>query len=42
MLRRRKINLSTVKKLDAFPKIPELYTKQSVVGGTCKCFNFFS
>lgn len=36
MLRRRKINFTNVKSLDAFPKIAEHYTKQSAVGGTCK------
>ncbi|XP_033211183.1 endoplasmic reticulum-Golgi intermediate compartment protein 2 [Belonocnema kinseyi] len=40
MLRRRKINLSTVKQLDAFPKIPEHYTKQSAVGGTFSVVSF--
>lgn len=40
MLRRRKINLDTVKNFDAFPKIPELYTKQSAVGGTFSVVTF--
>lgn len=35
MLRRRHVNVKTVKELDAFPKVPELYVDKTVVGGTC-------
>ncbi|XP_051165804.1 endoplasmic reticulum-Golgi intermediate compartment protein 2 isoform X2 [Leptopilina boulardi] len=40
MLRRRKINFTNVKSLDAFPKIAEHYTKQSAVGGTFSVITF--
>lgn len=36
MLRRRHVNVKTVKELDAFPKVPELYVDKTAVGGTCK------
>lgn len=36
ILRRRNVNLKTVKELDAFPKIPDTYKNKSAVGGTCK------
>lgn len=36
MLKRRHVNVKTVKELDAFPKVPELYTDKTAVGGTCK------
>lgn len=36
MLRRRHVNVKTVKELDAFPKVPELYVDKTAVGGTCE------
>lgn len=36
MLRRRHVSVKTVKELDAFPKVPELYVDKTAVGGTCK------
>lgn len=36
MLRRRHVNIKTVKELDAFPKVPEPYVDKTAVGGTCK------
>ncbi|XP_012278146.1 endoplasmic reticulum-Golgi intermediate compartment protein 2 [Orussus abietinus] len=41
MLRRRNVNLKTVKKLDAFPKVPETCVEQSAVGGTFSVLSFF-
>lgn len=38
MLRRRNVNIKTVKELDAFPKVPEPYIDKTAVGGTCKVF----
>lgn len=38
MLRRRNVNIKTVKELDGFPKVPELYVDKTAVGGTCKFF----
>lgn len=38
MLRRRNVNIKTVKELDAFPKVPEPYVDKTAVGGTCKFF----
>jgi len=40
MLRRRHVNVKTVKELDAFPKVPELYVDKTAVGGTCKLIDF--
>ncbi|XP_014296729.1 endoplasmic reticulum-Golgi intermediate compartment protein 2 [Microplitis demolitor] len=40
MLRRRNVNLKTVKELDAFPKIPETYKNKSAVGGTFSFITF--
>ncbi|XP_076244528.1 endoplasmic reticulum-Golgi intermediate compartment protein 2 isoform X2 [Calliopsis andreniformis] len=34
MLRRRNVNIKTVKELDAFPKVPEPYIDKTAVGGT--------
>jgi glutaredoxin-related protein len=39
MLKRRHVNVKTVKELDAFPKVPELYIDKTAVGGTCKSRN---
>jgi len=39
MLKRRHVNVKTVKELDAFPKVPELYIDKTAVGGTCKLTN---
>lgn len=39
MLRRRHVNVKTVKELDAFPKVPELYVDKTAMGGTCKLAN---
>ena len=36
MLRRRHVNVKTVKELDAFPKVPEVYVDKTAVGGTCE------
>lgn len=36
MLRRRNVNIKTVKELDAFPKVPEPYVDKTAVGGTCE------
>lgn len=36
MLRKRNVNIKTVKELDAFPKVPEPYVDKTAVGGTCK------
>lgn len=38
MLRRRNVNIKTVKELDGFPKVPEPYVDKTAVGGTCKFF----
>ncbi|XP_012258404.2 endoplasmic reticulum-Golgi intermediate compartment protein 2 [Athalia rosae] len=40
MLRRRKVNLKVIKELDGFPKVPDTYVKQSVVGGTFSVLSF--
>ncbi|XP_034939181.1 endoplasmic reticulum-Golgi intermediate compartment protein 2 [Chelonus insularis] len=40
MLRKRNVNLKTVKELDAFPKVPETYINKSAVGGTCSFITF--
>ncbi|KAK2583835.1 hypothetical protein KPH14_009729 [Odynerus spinipes] len=40
MLRRRHVNVKTVKELDAFPKVPEPYVDKTVVGGTFSIFTF--
>lgn len=39
MLRQRHVNVKTVKELDAFPKVPELYVDKTAVGGTCELIN---
>lgn len=36
MLRRRRVNIKTMKDFDAFPKVPEPYVDKTAVGGTCK------
>lgn len=38
MLRRRNVNIKTVKELDAFPKVPEPYVDKTAVGGTFSIF----
>ncbi|XP_031847599.1 endoplasmic reticulum-Golgi intermediate compartment protein 2 [Nomia melanderi] len=38
MLRRRKVNIKTVKELDAFPKVLEPYVDKTAVGGTFSIF----
>ncbi|XP_066584287.1 endoplasmic reticulum-Golgi intermediate compartment protein 2 [Prorops nasuta] len=38
MLRRRNVNIKTVKELDAFPKIQEPYVDKTAVGGTFSIF----
>ncbi|KAG5306157.1 ERGI2 protein, partial [Acromyrmex insinuator] len=38
MLRRRHVNVKTVKELDAFPKVPEVYVDKTAVGGTFSIF----
>ncbi|KAK9308350.1 hypothetical protein QLX08_001764 [Tetragonisca angustula] len=38
MLRRRNVNIKTVKELDAFPKVPEPYIDKTAVGGTFSIF----
>ncbi|KAI4501515.1 hypothetical protein M0802_003392 [Mischocyttarus mexicanus] len=40
MLRRRHVNIKTVKELDAFPKVPEPYVDKTAVGGTFSIFTF--
>lgn len=40
MLRRRHINIKTVKELDAFLKVPEPYVDKTAVGGTFSIFTF--
>ncbi|XP_015603691.1 endoplasmic reticulum-Golgi intermediate compartment protein 2 [Cephus cinctus] len=42
MLRRRFVNIKSIKELDAFPKIPETYVEQSAVGGTFSVFVFIA
>ncbi|XP_017875728.1 endoplasmic reticulum-Golgi intermediate compartment protein 2 [Ceratina calcarata] len=38
MLRRRHVNIKTVKELDGFPKLPEPYVDKTAVGGTFSIF----
>ncbi|KAG1657247.1 Endoplasmic reticulum-Golgi intermediate compartment protein 2 [Nymphon striatum] len=40
MLRRRRSTLKSVKELDAFPKVPESYKKNTATGGTISIFCF--
>ncbi|XP_043676686.1 endoplasmic reticulum-Golgi intermediate compartment protein 2 isoform X3 [Vespula pensylvanica] len=40
MLRRRHVNIKTMKELDAFPKVPEPYVNKTAVGGTFSIFTF--
>jgi len=40
MLRRRNVNIKTVKELDAFPKVPDTCTDKSAVGGTFSLVTF--
>ncbi|CAK9831168.1 Endoplasmic reticulum-Golgi intermediate compartment protein 2 [Anthophora retusa] len=42
MLRRRNVNIKTVKELDAFPKVPEPYVDKTAVGGTFSIFTIFT